>query len=120
MKSFLTLTAFFEAATGIALMAIPATIVPFLLGIPFDDDRLHVLSGITGVALVALAFLCWSFKDAGKQAIPVVKALLFYNVSAGLLLLYGGLVLNLSGIGLWPAAIIHVILAIWSIATLKK
>jgi len=120
MKTLLSITALFECLTGIALIAIPSTTVPMLLGIPFDDDRLHVISGITGAAMISIALACWLFRNSGPEAIPMVKAALFYNCAAGLILLYGALGLGLSGIGLWPAAMAHCVLAIWCVLVLRK
>jgi len=120
MKSLLTITAIFEASTGVALIAIPATIVPILLGIPFSDDNLHVISGVTGVALLSIAIMCWSFRSSGQQAAGIVRAILFYNFMTSLILMYGALGLGLSGLGLWPVVILHLMLALWSIVELRK
>lgn len=120
MKSLLTVTSIFEATTGIALIAIPSTIVPVLIGIPFDDDSLHVISGITGAALISIAMACWMFRNSGAPALAMIKAVLFYNVAGTLILLFAILGLKLTGVGLWPATIIHFALAIWCIAVLLK
>jgi hypothetical protein len=120
MKSVLTATALFEGATGLALIAIPSTIVPILLGIPFSDDNLHVVSGITGAALVSLAIACWMARNNGPQAALIVKPMLCYNVIAVLILLYAALGLRLMGMGLWPAIVVHIGLAAWCIVALQK
>lgn len=120
MKTFLTSTAVFECVTGIALIAIPSTIVPILVGIPFDDDSLHVISGITGAALVSLAVACWLSRNNGPQAAFIGKSILCYNILAGLILLYGAMGLGLSAVGLWPAIAAHGGLAVWCIFSLRK
>lgn len=120
MKTLLSITAVFECMTGIALIAVPSIIVPILLGIPFDDDRLHVISGITGAALISIGIACWLLRNSGASALAIVKSVLFYNVAAGLVLLYAGLGLHLSGDGLWPAVIAHVGLGFWCIGVLNK
>jgi hypothetical protein len=120
MKSLLTTTALFEGATGIALLVIPYMVVPFLLGIPFSEPGLSIVSGITGAALITLAIANWLYRNTGLQAIMMVKSILFYNLTASLVLLYGGLALHLPGIGLWPAFIVHVGLAIWCIFSLLE
>ncbi|HQW26572.1 MAG TPA: hypothetical protein PLV75_11450, partial [Saprospiraceae bacterium] len=81
MKTLLSITAVFECLTGIALIAIPSTIIPMLLGIPFEDDSLHVISGITGAALISIGMVCWSLRNSGASALAIVKSVLFYNVA---------------------------------------
>ena len=119
MKSLLTVTAVFEGATGLALIAIPSTIVPMLLGIPFSDDTLHVVSGITGAALIALGMACWLSRNSGPQAAVILKSILGYNILASLILLYAALGLSLSGMGLWPVIVVHICLAVWCIIALQ-
>lgn len=120
MKKLLSITAVFECLTGIALIAIPSTIVPMLLGIPFEDDSLHVISGITGAALISIGIACWMFRNSGLHAVPMVRSVLFYNVAGTLILLYALLGLSMSAIGLWPVTIIHIAMGIWCLVVLLR
>lgn len=120
MKTLLSITAVFECLTGIALIAIPSTIVPMLIGIPFEDDSLHVISGFTGAALIAIGIACWLLRNSGVPALAIVKSVLIYNVAGTLILLYAILGLKLTGIGLWPVTIIHFAMAIWCVAVLVR
>lgn len=120
MKTLLSITAVFECLTGVALIAIPSTIVPLLLGIPFEDDSLHIISGITGAALITIGMACWLNRNIGQLSIVMIKAVLLYNIVAGLILLYAALGLSLSAIGLWPAIGTHVGLAVWCFLALVK
>ena len=120
MKTLLSITAVFECLTGIALIVIPSTIVPMLLGIPFEDDSLHVISGITGAALISIGFACWMFRNSGEHAVPMVRSVLFYNVAGTLILLYALLGLSMSAIGLWPVTIIHIAMGIWCLVVLSR
>ena len=120
MKTLLSITAVFECLTGIALIAIPSTIIPMLLGIPFEDDSLHVISGITGAALISIGIACWMFRNSGLNAAPMVRSVLFYNVTVALILLYALLGLSMSALGLWPVTIIHFTMGIWCLVVLRR
>ena len=120
MKTLLSITAVFECLTGIALIAIPSTIIPMLLGIPFEDGSLHVISGITGAALISIGMVCWSLRNSGASALAIVKSVLFYNVAGTLILLYALLGLSMSAIGLWPVTIIHFTMGIWCLVVLRR
>jgi len=97
MKSLLTITAIFEAATGLALLAFPTLILPMLLGISITEPAGLLVCRIGGAALITLAIACWLAKNEEKSAIALIKALVFYNLAALLLLCYAGGVQHLSG-----------------------
>ena len=120
MKTLLSITAVFECLTGIALIAIPSTTIAMLLGIPFEDDSLHVISGIPAAALISIGMVCWSLRNSGASALAIVKSVLFYNVAGTLILLYAILGLQMTAIGLWPVTIIHFVMAMWCMAVLVK
>jgi hypothetical protein len=120
MKLLLSITAVFECLTGIALIAVPSIVVPLLIGIPFEDDSLHVISGFTGAALVSIGMACWLYRNSGINALPLVKSVLFYNVTGTFILLYAILVLNMSALGLWPVTIIHLAMGIWCLFVLRR
>ena len=57
MKRFLTLTAIIEAATGLALIAVPAVVVRLLLGAEISGASIP-LGRVAGAALLALGVAC--------------------------------------------------------------
>jgi len=122
MKSLLIVTAVVEAATGLALLGLPSLVASLLLGASLDTSAGLVVARMTGAALFALAVACWLARnDEKSRAVAgVVTAMLLYNVAAVSVLVYAGIGLSLSGIGLWPAVLLHAALAIWCIACLRN
>ena len=57
IERFLTLTATIEAATGLALIAVPAIVVRLLLGAEISRASIP-LGRVTGAALLALGVAC--------------------------------------------------------------
>jgi hypothetical protein len=121
MKTLLILTASLEAATGLALLLSPALPVSLLLGVALDTPGGVTVARVAGAALLALGVACWLARDDRQShaARGIVAAMSLYNVGAATVLVYAGLGLGLSGIGLWPAALLHLALAAWSIACLR-
>ena len=118
MKTFLTLTALFEGITGLILLTIPSVFLSFLLGTALNEPG-GILARLTGVALLSISIACWSCRNEAHHASGIGKALLFYNIAAGSLLIYS-FKAGFSGIGLWPAVIQHFVFGIWCIQLLKK
>lgn len=101
----LTIAALVEAATGIALIAIPNAVTQLLLNQGLLGAGLAV-GRLTGIALFALGVAAWvGRQEDGRTA--TLAAMLTYNVLAAVYLGYLGLDGGLTGILLWPAAALH-------------
>ena len=122
MKNLLTVTAGIEAATGLALLGSSSLVVSLLFGGSLDTPAALVVAHVTGAALLSLGVACWLARNDEKSraAGGVVTAMLMYNVAAVAVLAYAGIGLGLSGIGLWPAVVLHAALAAWCIACLRN
>jgi hypothetical protein len=48
----------------------------------------------------------------------LLTSVLIYDVAAAVILAYTGLFVNIVGIALWPAVVLHAALAIWCVACL--
>jgi hypothetical protein len=121
-KYLLVLTAVLEAATGIALLALPAVAVSLLLGEQLESSGALVVARVTGAAMLSLGLACWLARNDGqtRPGRGVITAMLVYNFVVAALLGYAGLVPGLTGIGLWPAAGAHTALAVWCVASLRS
>ena len=101
MKNALLLAAVGEAATGVALLIVPALVGRLLLGEELTGVAIP-LARVIGIALIALGVACWPG--------PPLVGMLTYSAAVTLYLAYVGFAGGLSGILLWPAVVLHVIL----------
>jgi hypothetical protein len=110
-----------EAATGIALLAMPSVAVSLLLGASLDTPGAVVVAHAAGAALLSLGLACWLTRNGGqtRPGRAMIAAMLAYNIVVVAVLVHASLVLGLAGVGLWPAAGLHTALAIWCIAGLR-
>jgi hypothetical protein len=117
MKKLLTLTAIIEAATGVGLLAAPALLARLLFGGTLDTPAALTVARVGGTALLAISVACWLSRENGRA---LVSAMLLYNVVAAGLLVHSALALALSGLGLWPAVILHAVMTVWCVTTLLR
>jgi hypothetical protein len=101
MKRILVFAAIAEAATGLALLILPSLVGQWLLGAELTGIAVTV-ARVAGIALVALAVACWPG--------PPLWAMLGYGAAVTLYLGYLGLTGAASGVLLWPAVALHVVL----------
>jgi hypothetical protein len=121
MKRFLKLTAIIEAATGLALIAVPAIVVRLLLGAEISGASIP-LGRVAGAALLALGVACWLARDDAQSSATrgLVVAMLMYNIVATAVLAFAGIGLGLHGVALWPAVVLHAAMAVWCVACLRR
>jgi hypothetical protein len=120
-KNLLIITAVLEAATGIALLAMPSVVASLLLGASLDSPGSVAVAHVTGAAILSLGLACWLARHDGqtRPGRGVIAAMLVYNIVIVAALAYAALILGLDGIGLWPAAGLHSALAVWCILGLR-
>jgi len=114
-KILLILFALVEAASGLALLVMPAVASSLVLGAPLDTPTGLVVGRIAGAALLSFAIVCWQVSNGerGGVATGVVSAMLVYNAAAAAILVYAGVRLKLQSTLLWPAIVLHWFLAAW-------
>jgi hypothetical protein len=101
MKKVLIFAAVGEAATGLALLIVPALAGQLLLGEELSGVAIPVVR-VAGIALIALGIACWPG--------PPLVGMLTYSTIAMLYLAYLGFAGGSTGVLLWPALVLHVIL----------
>ncbi len=119
MKSILTITALIEGATGFALAIIPSLVVSILLGTSLKDISAILIARLAEAALIIIGIACWLSRN-NTQSASIVKAMLGYNVFTIVLLVYAALVERISGSGLWPAVLRHLVLLVWCLSSIRQ
>ncbi|SOC37287.1 hypothetical protein SAMN05892877_10494 [Rhizobium subbaraonis] len=103
MIRVLDLAAFGEMATGFALVAMPSFVGEILLGEPLTGAGVPT-ARVAGIALIALGIACW--RNSG------LPGMLIYSAAVTVYLAYVGLWGGFTGILLWPAVGLHLLLSI--------
>jgi len=110
-RKTIAFAAIVEVGTGLALMIVPASVAPLLLGADLSGVG-AVLSRCFGIALVALGLACWPRPQRAEDDSPAFRAMLTYNVLIALYLGYLGTLGHLRGFLLWPAVALHAVVAL--------
>jgi hypothetical protein len=98
----------------LALLIVPSLVGRLLLGEELTGIAIPV-ARVAGIALNALGIVCW-------PGTPLV-GMLTYSAAVTLYLAYVGFAGGLTGILLWPAVVLHVILTaflIWALTSDKE
>jgi hypothetical protein len=115
---YLLVTAIVEIVAGLALLLAPGAATAWLLGAASIDPASLFLARWVGVALLAIGVASGlAREDAGGPARRgVLAAVVFYDVAAVLLLISAAVGPRLAGPALWPAVVLHTLLAGWGVA----
>jgi hypothetical protein len=101
MMKVLVFTAVAEAIMGIALLIVPSLVGQLLLGAERTGVAIPV-ARLAGVALIALGVACWPG--------PARVGMLIYSAVVALYLAFVGVKGGSTGVLLWPAVVLHVML----------
>ena len=101
MKNALIVAAILEAATGLALVVAPSLVAELLLGGQLAGIPMAV-ARVAGIALIALGVACWPG--------PPLIGMLTYGALVTLGLAWLGFAGGPTGVLLWPAVGLHLIL----------
>ena len=121
-RTLLIATAAIEIGAGLALAVVPSAAVSVLFGSPLDSAASLAVGRVAGLALVSLAIACWLARHDGESRAGkgLVVAMLVYNAGAVAVLAYAGAGLGRSAVLLWMAVVVHVLMAAWCGASLKR
>jgi len=107
----LMLAALGEIATGIALLIVPSLVVRLLFGGQLDGGAVP-LARVVGIALMGLGVGCWPG--------PALIGMLTYSALVTVYLVYVGVASHPTGVLLWPAVIVHLIMAALLVCTAAR
>jgi hypothetical protein len=121
-RTLLLVSAAVEVGAGAALLAVPLVIVALLIGGNIESPTALAVARLAGAALVTLGLICWfaSRDPASRVAGGVVAAMLFYNIAAVGILLSVRLGGGPTGLGAWPAIVLHAALAVWCLVCARR
>jgi hypothetical protein len=103
MRGLLPIAAAGEAMTGLALLLLPSTVGQLLLGAELTGPAAAV-ARVAGITLIALAVACLPG--------PPRLGMLIYSAAVAVYLAYLGLSGAASGVLLWPAVLLHLIMSV--------
>ena len=104
-----------EVVTGLALLFAPAVPLELLLGVRQSVPETMLVSRVAGAALLALGIASWcgGSSDRNPALLGLLAGLLAYDASVAAILVYAAVDLNLDGVALWPAVVLHSVMAAW-------
>ena len=107
MNLLLKIAAVLELATGVAFMIGPSLCAQLLLGEALTGVSL-IVGRVGGISLFSLGLAYWPRRGATHSAL---SAILAYNVLLTVYLLYLVIQNQFVGVLLWPAVVLHAVLA---------
>ncbi len=108
----IALAAAIEAGTGLVLISFPSLFVRLLLGVELSEPG-QIVGRLAGFTLLAVVLACWPRAGTKSVAASSLRALLVFSVLVALYLVYLGIGTGFVGPLLWPAAVLHTVVAIF-------
>lgn len=114
-KALLIVTAIGEVGIGLFLVFLPQIVLVLLPGITSAATETIFISRVAGTALVSIGVASWFSREDRYSSSQrgLVVALLLYNSAITAVLAYARIALDMAGIALWPAIVIHLALGAW-------
>ena len=122
LRKILIFAAVVEVGTGLVLLIDPAIVVTLLFGSEVSSPGTQI-ARVFGIALLALGLACWPGRQRAETSSPAFRGMLLYNAGIALYLAYLATVRHMGGLLLWPAVVVHGLVAallIWTWAQRTK
>ena len=105
-----------------ALLGWPSATVTLLVGVPLEAPAPLTVARVGGAGLLALGVACWFARGdtQSRAARGLVGAMLLYNVPAVAVLAFADVGFGLHGVALWPAVVLHAVMAVWCVTCLRR
>ena len=116
LRKILIFAAVVEVGTGLVLIIDPAIVVTLLLGAEVSSPGTQI-ARVLGIALLALGLACWPGPQRTQSDSAAFRGMLLYNAGIALYLAYLATVRHMGGLLLWPAVVVHGVVAallIWT------
>lgn len=111
LRKLLTFAAIVEIGTGLALLVDPRFVVGLLIGSKTPVEEIP-MGRLPGIAILALGLACWPSGRNAAGGSPAFRGMLVYNVLIAAFLAYLFEVGHLGGVMLWPAVVLHGVVAL--------
>jgi phosphotransferase system glucose/maltose/N-acetylglucosamine-specific IIC component len=120
--AFFLVTAVVEIGTGLFMVILPGVPLSLLLGISSSAPETIIIARVAGAALFAIGVAsAMARHDRGSPALRgVLAGILIYDAAAAALLAYAGAGMQMAGPALWPAVMLHAVLAVWCLLGLRS
>jgi hypothetical protein len=98
-------------------MVWPAIAIALLLDRTEPVPEALMIGRVTGAALLSIGVSCWLAQNDTRSPsqLGLLVGVLFYDLAAAALMGYAGVALNMVGVALWPAVVLHAVLAAWCV-----
>lgn len=110
-----------ELVAGLALLGTPSLVSSILLGTPLESAPGLIVARIAGAGLLSLGIACWFARgEEPNAAAKLIVAMLVYNAAGAIVLAYARVGYGLGSAILWPAVLIHALLAVWCAISIRQ
>ena len=114
-------SAMIELGAGLALLCCPSAAATLLLGVPLEGPAALTVARVCGAGLLTLGVACWLARGdtQSRAARGLIVAMLLYDVAVAVLLAFAAIGMELHGVALWPAIVLHGVMSVWCVGCLR-